>query len=66
MTPYLSRLAVGALSEESITRIWTLAAMMRMKKLPKLEKLTGKGKSKGKDMLSLKTALMGASTKKRG
>ena len=65
MTPYLTGQAVIAMNDETTTRIWTLAAMTRAKKLPKLDKLLSKTKPEKKDMGGLKMALAGIIPKKR-
>lgn len=65
MTPYLTGQAVIAMNDETTTRIWTLAAMTRAKKLPKLDKLLSKTESVKKDMTGLKMALAGMIPKKR-
>jgi hypothetical protein len=53
------------MNDETTTRIWTLAAMTRAKKLPKLDKLLSKTKPEKKDMGGLKMALAGIIPKKR-
>jgi hypothetical protein len=37
LTPYLTRLAMGALHDGSTGRMWILAALTRAKKLPRME-----------------------------
>ena len=65
MTPYLSKLAMAALHDETVTRIWMQASMMRMKKLPPLNKLLNK--KTGQDAgMRLKAALIGISEKEKG
>ena len=61
LTPYLTGKAVVAMNDETTTRIWTLAAMTRAKKLPKLDKLLNKAKQEQKPDVSarLKSALLG-------
>lgn len=64
MTPYLSKLAMAALHDETVTRIWMQASMTRMKKLPPLNKLLSK---KTQDAgMRLKAALIGISEKEKG
>mgnify|MGYP001183759322 CR=1 FL=1 len=65
MTPYLSKLAMAALHDETVTRIWMQASMTRMKKLPPLNKLLSK--KTGQDAgMRLKAALIGISEKEKG
>jgi hypothetical protein len=61
MTPYLSKLAIGAINEETVTRMWTHASLTRMKTMPKLDKLLNKTKQEQKPDVSarLKSALLG-------
>lgn len=61
MTPYLSKLAIGAMNDETVTLMWTQASLMRMKTLPKLDKLLNKAKQEQKPDVSarLKSALLG-------
>lgn len=65
MTPYLSRIAIGALHDDHITQLWMSASLTRSKKLPALDKLLHRRNSDKKDMVGLKTALMGAVFKQR-
>jgi hypothetical protein len=66
MTPYLSKLAMAALHDETVTRIWMQASMTRMKKLPPLNKLLNRDKT-GRDAgMRLKAALIGISEKEKG
>lgn len=65
MTPYLTGKAIATMIEETVTRTWTLASMMRMKKLPPLNKLLSK--KTGQDVgMRLKAALIGISEKEKG
>ena len=65
MTPYLSKLAMAALHDETVTRIWMQASMTRMKKLPPLNKLLNK--KTGQDAgMRLKAALIGISENEKG
>ena len=66
MTPYLSKLAIKAMNDETVTRAWIAASLMRAKKLPKLEKLlqADKQDSKAEMESRMKTALKGLSKKK--
>lgn len=66
LTPYLTKHAIKAASDENITRTWILANLMRAKKLPKLEKLLKQEKPKSDMENRLKTALSGLSKKKGG
>lgn len=59
MTPYLTGKAIKTILDETVTRNWTLAAMMRMKKLPKLDKLLNRGTRKPDLSARLKSALLG-------
>ena len=61
MTPYLTGKAIATMIEETVTRTWTLASMMRMKTLPKLDKLLNKTVQARKPDVSarLKSALLG-------
>jgi hypothetical protein len=42
LTPYLTRLAMGALHDGNTGRMWIQAALTRAKKLPKMEDLMGR------------------------
>lgn len=64
LTPYLTKHAIKAASDENVTRTWILASFMRAKKLPKLDKLLKQEKPKSDMEMRMKTALMGLSKKK--
>lgn len=66
MTPYLSKLAMAALHDETVTRIWMQASLTRMKKLPPLNKLLKRNKAGQDAGMRLKAALIGISEKEKG
>lgn len=65
-TPYLAKQAIRSANEEQITRIWILASMTRMKKLPKLETLLNRNTTGQDAGMRLKAALIGISEKEKG
>lgn len=42
LTPYLTRKAITALTDGRNTQAWTIAALTRAKKMPKLSEMTSK------------------------
>lgn len=63
MTPYLTGIAIGAVTDGRNTAAWINAALTRAKKMPPLEELLGKKKSKGDVGMRLKAALSGVKGK---
>ena len=61
LTPYLTRLAIGAISDGRNTQSWILANLTRARKLPKLDDLLNRKREAVKTAdvgLRLKAALM--------
>jgi len=57
MTPYLTRLAVTALSEERNVTAWVTAVLVRTPKMPKLEEITSRKETRDDVGIRLKSAL---------
>lgn len=64
MTPYLVREAVGALHQGNNQLIWIQAALMRAKKLPKLNEFIKEKKSTASFEVRLKDAFKGHNVRK--
>jgi hypothetical protein len=66
MTPYLTKLSIRALLDKNNTEAWTIAALTRAKKLPKLSEMMIVDKPVNQDMeQSLKETLMNMGGRKK-
>lgn len=63
MTPYLTREAVRAIHDADIEKAWTQAALIRTKKLPKLNEMKIKEKNRESMEMRLKDAFRGHNTR---